>query len=113
MVLILAEGGATQTFDENGNPSVSLKLKSASKFKEVTEEIVKMPAPDNVLVIWLDFEEGKDSYKTEILKKNPKFLSAPTVSQVFNQDTVSIVGRFQLEEAKKLSNTIKCWSITS
>ena len=90
----LAEGGATQTFDENGNPSVSLKLKSASKFKKVTQEIVKMPAPNNVLVIWLDFEEGEDSYKTEILKKDPKFVSAPRVRQVFNQDTVSIVGIF-------------------
>src|SRR3954471_10880789 len=89
----LAEGGAKQTFDENGAPSVSLKLKSAEKFKTVTEEIVKM-APNNVLVIWLDFEEGKDSFKTEITKENPKFLSAPTVREVFNQDTVSIVGSF-------------------
>ncbi len=60
--------------------------------EEVTQEIVKMPAPNNVLVIWLDFEEGIDSYQTEILKQNPKFVSAPRVSEVFNQDTVSIVG---------------------
>ena len=107
----LAEGGATQTFDENGNPSVSLKLKSASKFKEVTQEIVKMPAPDNVLVIWLDFEEGVDSYKTEILKKDPKFVSAPRVSQVFNQDTVSIVGSFQLKEAKNLADILNAGAL--
>ena len=107
----LAEGGATQTFDENGNPSVSLKLKSASKFKEVTQEIVKMPAPNNVLVIWLDFEEGVDSYQTEILKKDPKFVSAPRVSEVFNQDTVSIVGRFQLKEAKNLSNILNAGAL--
>ena len=25
-------------------------------------EIAAKPAPDNVLVIWLDFEEGVDSY---------------------------------------------------
>ena len=107
----LAEGGATQTFDENGNPSVSLKLKSASKFKEVTQEIVKMPAPSNVLVIWLDFEEGVDSYQTEILKENPKFVSAPRVSEVFNQDTVSIVGSFQLEEAKNLSDILNAGAL--
>src|SRR3954465_5823781 len=35
----LAEGGAAQTFDENGSPSVSIKLKDANKFKEVTQEI--------------------------------------------------------------------------
>lgn len=98
----LAEGGAKQTFDENGNPSVSLKLKNADKFRKVTEEIVKM-APNNFLVIWLDFEEGKDSFQAEAMKENPKYLSAPTVNQIFNQDQVSIVGSFTIEEAKELS----------
>ena len=69
----LAQGGAKQTFDENGAPSVSLKLKSAKKFSKVTEEIVNM-APNNFLVIWLDFEEGKDSFKNEVTKQNPKYL---------------------------------------
>ena len=101
----LAENGAKQTFDENGKPSVSLKLKSADKFRQVTEEIVKM-APNNVLVIWLDFEEGKDSFKAEIAKENPKFLSAPSVSEVFTQDTVSIVGQFTIEEAQQLSSLL-------
>ena len=102
----LAEGGAKQTFDENGNPSVSLKLKSAKKFKNVTQEIVNMGAPNNVLVIWLDFEEGTDSYKTEIAKEQPKFISAPRVSEVFTQDTVSIVGNFTVEEAKSLADIL-------
>ena len=107
----LAEGGAKQTFDENGNPSVSLKLKSASKFKEVTQEIVSMGAPNNVLVIWLDFEEGKDSYQAEIMKQNPKFISAPRVSEIFNQDTVSIVGNFTVEEAKSLSDLLNAGAL--
>ena len=50
-----------------------------------------MPPPTNLMVIWLDFEEGKDSYKAESAKPNPKFLSAATVNQVFNQAEVSIV----------------------
>ncbi len=104
----LAQGGAKQTFDENGAPSVSLKLKSAEKFKKVTEEIVNM-TPENYLVIWLDFEEGKDSFKTEITKPNPKFLSAPTVREVFNQNTVSITGSFTAKEAQRLSSLLKCW----
>lgn len=106
----LAENGAKQTFDENGAPSVSLKLKSADKFKKVTEEIVAM-APNNVLVIWLDFEEGKDSFKTEITKQNPKFLSAPTVNEVFNQDTVSIVGSFTAEEAQQLASLLNAGAL--
>lgn len=106
----LAEKGASQTFDENGAPSVSLKLKSAEKFKNVTEEIVKM-APNNYLVIWLDFEEGKDSFKTEITKEDPKFLSAPTVREIFNQNTVSIVGSFTAEEAQELASLLNAGAL--
>jgi SecD/SecF fusion protein len=107
----LAEDGAKQTFDENGRPSISLKLKDANKFKEVTQKISSMPSPNNVLVIWLDFEEGKDSYKTEVTKENPKFLSNPRVSQIFNQDTVSIVGNFTLDEATTLSSLLNAGSL--
>lgn len=107
----LVEGGAKQVFDEKGQPSVSLELKSAKKFKEVTEKIVSMGEPNNLLVIWLDFEEGVDSFKAEAGKENPKFLSAPRVSEVFNQDTVSITGSFQLEEAQNLANLLKAGSL--
>jgi SecD/SecF fusion protein len=107
----LAEGGAKQTFDENGKPSVSLKLKSASKFKEVTEKIVNMGPSNNLLVIWLDFEEGKDSFQAEAGKEDPKYLSAPQVSQIFNQDTVSIVGNFTIDEAQTLSDLLNAGSL--
>ncbi|MBA4537164.1 protein translocase subunit SecDF [Bacillus aquiflavi] len=107
----LVEGGATQTFDENGRPSVSLKLKSADKFREVTEEIMNMGSPNNLLVIWLDFEEGKDSYANEAVKEDPKFLSAPQVSNVFNDDTVSIVGSFTMEEATTLANLLNAGAL--
>ncbi|OLS41572.1 protein translocase subunit SecDF [Bacillus sp. MRMR6] len=106
----LVEGGAKQTFDENGAPSVSLKLKSADTFRKVTEEIVNM-TPNNVLVIWLDFEEGKDSFKEEIGKPNPKFLSAPTVREIFNQNTVSIVGSFTAEEAQQLASLLNAGAL--
>ncbi|MCM3323258.1 MULTISPECIES: protein translocase subunit SecDF [Cytobacillus] len=106
----LVEGGASQTFDENGRPSVSIKLKSADKFREVTQEIVNKPAGENLLVIWLDFEEG-DSFAEEATKEDPKYLSAPQVSQVFNQDSVSIVGNFTLEEAKTLSDLLSAGSL--
>ncbi|MBY0123919.1 protein translocase subunit SecDF [Bacillus sp. S/N-304-OC-R1] len=107
----LAENGAKQTFDENGKPSVSLKLKSATKFRDVTQKIVNMGEPNNLLVIWLDFEEGKDSFKAEAGKPDPRYLSAPRVSQVFNQDTVSIVGSFTMEEAKTLSDLLNAGSL--
>ena len=106
----LAEGGAEQTFDENGQPIVSLKLKSAEKFKEVTEKIVGM-APNNYLVIWMDFEEGKDSFQTEITKPDPKFVSAPTVNEIFNQDSVTIVGSFTVDEAKSLADLLNAGAL--
>ena len=106
----LAEGGAEQTFDENGQPIVSLKLKSAEKFKEVTQKIVGM-APNNYLVIWMDFEEGKDSFQTEITKPDPKFVSAPTVNEIFNQDSVTIVGSFTVDEAKSLADLLNAGAL--
>ncbi|MFE8696844.1 protein translocase subunit SecDF [Cytobacillus sp. FJAT-53684] len=106
----LAEGGAKQTFDDNGNPSVSLKLTSASKFKEVTQKIVNMGEPNNLLVIWLDFEEGV-SFKAESAKQDPAYLSAPRVSQVFNQDSVSITGQFTIDEAQTLADLLNAGSL--
>ncbi|MFD2446185.1 protein translocase subunit SecDF [Bacillus sp. CGMCC 1.16607] len=106
----LVQGGAKQTFDDKGNPSVSLKLKSAEKFRQVTEKIVAM-TPNNQLVIWMDFEEGKDSFKKDYAKKDSHIVSAPNVSQVFNQDTVSIVGSFTLEEANTLKSLLNAGAL--
>ncbi|QVY60501.1 protein translocase subunit SecDF [Cytobacillus gottheilii] len=106
----LVEGGAKQSFDENGQPNVSIELKDANKFKEVTEKIVAM-APNNQLVIWLDFEEGVHSFQEEVTKEDPAFLSAPNVSQVFNTDTVSIEGNFTLDEAQTLANLLSSGSL--
>ncbi|MEH7544354.1 MULTISPECIES: protein translocase subunit SecDF [Bacillaceae] len=106
----LKQGGAKQTFDQNGAPSVTLSLKSADKFRKVSEKIMNM-APNNYLVIWLDFEEGKDSFKTEVTKAKPKFLSAPTVKEIFNQDSVSIVGSFTAKEAQTLASLLNAGSL--
>jgi protein-export membrane protein SecD/preprotein translocase SecF subunit len=107
----LKQGGAKQTFDQDGKPSVSLTLNSASKFAKVTKDISSRPYPNNLLVIWLDFQEGKDSFKNEFGKKNPKYLSAPTVNQVFNQNTVSIVGNFTTQEAQTLASLLNAGSL--
>ncbi|MGD6941048.1 protein translocase subunit SecDF [Cytobacillus gottheilii] len=106
----LVEGGAKQSFDENGQPNVSIELKDANKFKEVTEKIVAM-APNNQLVIWLDFEEGVHSFQEEVTKEDPAFLSAPNVSQVFNTNTVTIEGNFTLDEAQTLANLLSSGSL--
>ncbi|WP_414042838.1 protein translocase subunit SecDF [Macrococcus sp. EM39E] len=97
----LVQGGAKQAFDQNSNaPVVTLKLKSAKKFGEVTKKIAKQNP--NIMVIWMDFEEGKDSYKKEVKKeeagKEPKYVSAAGVSQEINSQNVEISGGFQGEK---------------
>ncbi len=68
-------------------------------------------APNNVLVIWLDFEEGVDSYAKEVGKEHPKFISAAQVNEVFNQTDVSIVGNFTVEEAKQLADLLNAGAL--
>ncbi|MCA1031880.1 protein translocase subunit SecDF [Bacillus timonensis] len=107
----LQEGGAKQSFDDKGRPNVAITLKSGEKFKKVTEDILAM-YPNNVLVIWMDFEEGVDSYKEESLKPNPKYISAPGVSQVLNTKNVTIEGgNFTIESAKELAALLNAGSL--
>ncbi|MEC0344843.1 protein translocase subunit SecDF [Peribacillus frigoritolerans] len=96
----LKEGGAKQTFQDN-KPVVEVTLKDVNKFKEITQKISSMERPTNVLAIWLDFEEGKDSIKDTASQDN--MISAPAVSEVFNTNKVFITGQFTLEEAKELA----------
>ncbi|WP_404404071.1 protein translocase subunit SecDF [Jeotgalibacillus malaysiensis] len=106
----LVEGGASQTFDPDTNqPIVQVELKDANQFGQITQEILAM-APQNQLVIWLDYEEG-DSYEEERTKEDPKFISAPNVSQVLNTDTVTITGNFTLEEANNLADLLSAGSL--
>lgn len=65
----LVQGGATQGFDELNNAMVSLELRDSNKFKEVTEEISSRGPGENLMVIWMDFVEGEDSFKEEVQKK--------------------------------------------
>ncbi|WP_243386204.1 protein translocase subunit SecDF [Bacillus kexueae] len=105
----LVEGGAKQSFDQNGQPNVVVQLKDAEKFKEVTQHVLSM-APANQLVIWLDYEEG-DSFEEEMFKENPKYISAPNVNEVFNTTEVTIEGQFTIEEAKELANLLNAGAL--
>ncbi|MGE7979189.1 protein translocase subunit SecDF [Psychrobacillus sp. NPDC093200] len=106
----LKEGGANDSFDQNGAPIVSLQLKDANKFAQVTQDILAK-APNNVLVIWLDFEEGVDSFKEEVSKEKPKFISAPQVSKVLNTSEVQISGSFTVEETKNLAGVLNAGAL--
>lgn len=107
----LKQGGANGSFGESGLPIVTLELNDAGKFAEVTQQIASMPAPDNVLVIWLDFEEGVDSYKEERMKPDPKFISAPSVRERINSQTVEISGSFTVEETQNLAGILNAGAL--
>ncbi|MER2090486.1 MAG: protein translocase subunit SecDF [Sporosarcina sp.] len=106
----LKEGKAKANFGENNNPVVTLEMKSPTKFGEVTTQIAQK-APENVMVIWLDFIEGEDSFREEIGKEKPKFVSAPYVKNPINSSDVEISGSFTVEETKNLAGILNAGAL--
>ncbi|PPA71520.1 protein translocase subunit SecDF [Jeotgalibacillus proteolyticus] len=106
----LVEGGSSQTFDSNNRPIVQLELRSGQQFGEVTRQVLEMGQPNNRLVIWLDYEEG-DSYAEEVGKEEPKFISAPAVSEVLTTNTPIIEGGFTIEEAQTLADLLNAGAL--
>ncbi|MEI3605809.1 protein translocase subunit SecDF [Pseudogracilibacillus sp. SE30717A] len=107
----IKEGSARQDFDPQSNqPIVSLQLKDANKFGEVTTDIMNMGTPNNLLVIWMDYQEG-DSFAEEVQKEEPKFISAPAVSEPLFTTNVQITGNFSVEEAQRLADIINSGSL--
>ena len=100
-------GNAKVSSDEYGKPAVSLSIKDKDFFYDVTSKVSKMN--NNMIVIWLDFKEGVDSYSKEKDKcgslSNSHCLSAATVNQGFASDVI-ITGNFTIEEASSLVELI-------
>lgn len=112
-------GEAKVATDEYGKPAVSLKIKDVDTFYEVTKKVKDMD--ENIMVIWLDYQEGIDSYRKEQLNatkydketkefggcgsSNSHCLSAATVEKAFASDVI-IQGNFTKEEATTLVELI-------
>ncbi|WP_170007784.1 protein translocase subunit SecDF [Bacillus fonticola] len=106
----LVEGSAQQSFDQNGQPNVVLELKNPDKLLEITTEISRRPLGENLMVIWLDWEEG-DTYAEAQGKEDSKVISAPRVSQPLSQPDISIEGSFSTEEAQTLASLLNAGSL--
>src|SRR5699024_4037757 len=107
----IKEGSAKQDFDAQSNsPMVTLQLKSADKFGDVTSDIVSKGPGNNLLVIWMDYQDG-DSFEQEAEKDEPKFISAPAVSERLQTTDVQITGDFTVEEAQRLADIINAGSL--
>lgn len=112
-------GEAKVTKDEYGKPAVSLKIKDVDTFYDVTKKVKDMD--NNIMVIWLDFDENNDSYRKELLNRdkydkgtkefggcgssNSHCLSAATVDRAFASDVI-IQGNFDKQEAETLVELI-------
>jgi SecD/SecF fusion protein len=109
----LKEGGAKASFDQQNQPIVTLTLKDASKFAEVTRKVSSMGPGQNLLVVWLDFEEGVDSYAAESQKPpaEQKYESAAAVTSVLNTTDVMISGNFTVDETKNFASVLNAGSL--
>ncbi|MBR2990855.1 MAG: protein translocase subunit SecD [Solobacterium sp.] len=109
---IVVEGGASLAY-QDGMPIVSLKIADAQRFGEITQSIAAKPSGQNLMVIWLDWEEG-DSYREEAAKaaagQEPKYISAASVNSQISGDCI-IQGSFTDEEARTLANLINSGSL--
>ena len=106
----LKEGKAKADF-RDGMPIVTLEMNDPNKFGEVTTELSKIPKPKNRLVIWLDFEEGVDSYQEEMMKQDPAFVSAPAVGKPIHSANVEISGSFTVKETKDLAGILNAGAL--
>ena len=110
---VLDAGRARIGQDSTGNPAVSLSVKDKDKFYEVTSKISGQE--NNMIVIWLDYNDLTDSYSKEKGKcgtSGSRCLSAATVSQGFASDVI-IQGSFTQEEVSNLVDLINSGSLPS
>ena len=99
-------GSAKETTDTMGRPAVSLSIKDTSTFYDVTKKVSTMT--NNIIVIWLDYDETTDSYVKErglCGSSISHCLSAATVDRGFASDVI-ISGNFTKKEAKTLVDLI-------
>ena len=105
-------GAAKVTTDQYGHPAVSLSIKDTDKFYTVTSKVKDMN--NNVIVIWLDYDENTDSFSKEKDKcgslSTSRCLSAARVDKAFASDVI-IQGNFTTEEATSLVELINSGSL--
>ena len=112
---VLRAGNAKVTTDQYGKPAVALSIRDNEAFYRATKQVSSnTDESKRMIVIWLDFEEGVDSYEAEKdtcgSLENSRCLSAAGVSQAFSSDVI-IQGDFTEEEVTELVNLINSGSL--
>ncbi len=111
---ILGSGGASvDTNSQTLRPVVKLDIKDTAAFYKVTNNLSK--SSDNRMVIWLDFDEEKDSFKNSSstcgTDEDKKCLSAAYVNEGLNSSSVIIEGNFTKEKVTRLAELINSGSL--
>ena len=108
---VLESGGARLTTDTSGRPAVSLAVKDKDTFYKVTNAVKDYD--NNIIVIWLDYDESVDSYASEGAycgSSESNCISSATVSEAFSSDVI-IQGNFTEDEASNLVDLINSGSL--
>ena len=113
---ILGNNGASLTQDSKSfQYEVKLDIKDTAKFYEVTKKISQRTNGNNMIVIWLDYNEELDSYENEKetcgKDSNMKCISAASVKEGLDGGSVVIQGNFTKEEAQTLVDLINSGSL--
>lgn len=107
---ILREGSSRVTFDEYNRPVVQMGFKDGAKVREITSKQL-----GKQMVIWMDFEEGVDSFKAEEQKEMqggaPKYISAPRVKEALGDSGVINSDYWEYKEAKLLSDLLNAGAL--
>ena len=94
---------------------VKLDIKDTAKFYDVTNSLSKRSNGENLMITWLDFTEGLDSYNNEKetcgKDASMKCISAASVNEGLNSSEVVIEGNFTKEEAQALVDLINSGSL--
>lgn len=111
---VLKPNGVRVALDKDniGTYYLDLQIADVDTFHEKTEEIRKS---GDVMVIWLDFDEDKDSFVKEQANcgslNDSRCISYASINGELTGDHVSLTGNFTQEEAQSLADLINSGSL--
>ena len=113
---ILGSNGASVTQNpQSFQYQVKLDIEDTGTFYSVTKKIAQKSNGENMIVVWLDYNVLLDSYENEKTtcgkNANMKCISAASVKEGLNSDSVVIEGSFTKDEAEDLADLINSGSL--
>ena len=113
---VLGRNGASLSQNERSfKYQVKLDIKDVTTFYNVTKDLAtRSSSGNNLMVTWLDFEEGVNNYQLEketCGMVSTGCISAAYVSEGLSSNSVVIEGNFTKEEAQELVDLINSGSL--